>query len=292
MNTAPVPPQVPDRFIHQRFSVPSADGYPLRGDVRYQDGVTGAPAVVVCHGFKGFKEWGFFPDLAGELARAGYLVVNFNFSGSGIGEDPEQFTDVERFEHATLSGDLDDLGLILDAVAAHELPGPQASNGVGLLGHSRGGAISLLAAHADPRVSCLVTWASVAHLGRWDEETRRTWRERGHVEVVNARTGQVFNLRTDLLDDIEENKDGRLNLERAARDLAIPHLIVHGEDDESVPVAEGRELAAWGRGELLIIPETGHTFGAVHPYKGRPPTLGRVVEETVAFFGRHNRSSS
>jgi pimeloyl-ACP methyl ester carboxylesterase len=276
---------------HARFRIPSADGYPLRGDVRWQGSPAAAPAVVVCHGFKGFKDWGFFPELAHELAGAGCLVVSFNFSGSGIGEKLTEFTDVERFEHATLSGDLDDVSRILDALSAGELPGPPAV-GVGLLGHSRGGAVSLLSAASDRRITCLVTWSSVAHFGRWDEETRRAWRERGHVEVVNARTGQVFHLSTDLLDDIETNGDGRLSLERAARELAVPHLIVHGEDDESVPVSEGRELAAWGRGELLTIPATGHTFGAVHPFAGRTPALEEVLVRTVAFFRRHLPPSS
>lgn len=276
---------------HARFHVPSADGYPLRGDARWQGSPAAAPAIVVCHGFKGFKDWGFFPELARELAGAGYLVVNFNFSGSGIGEGLVEFTDVERFERATLSGDLDDLGRIVDALSAGDLPGPPAS-GVGLVGHSRGGAVSLLFAARDHRISCLVTWSSVAHFGRWDEKTRRTWRERGHVEVVNARTGQVFHLRTDLLDDIEAHGGGRLNLERASRELAIPHLIVHGEEDESVPIAEGRELAAWGRGELRTVPGTGHTFGAVHPFAGRTPALDEVLAATGAFFKRHLPPSS
>ena len=41
------------------------------------------------HGFKGFKDWGFFPHLADRLARAGLVAVSFNFSGSGVGPDGE-----------------------------------------------------------------------------------------------------------------------------------------------------------------------------------------------------------
>jgi pimeloyl-ACP methyl ester carboxylesterase len=78
-----------------------------------------------------------------------------------------------------------------------------------------------------------------------------------------------------------------LNVERAARDLAIPQLIVHGTDDESVPESEARELASWGRGELHLIAGTGHTFGAVHPFSGRTPALDDALGATLAFFGRH-----
>ena len=58
----------------------AADGGPLRVDVR-----TGArpgearPAVVICHGFKGFKDWGFFPKLSERLAVAGFTALSFNF---------------------------------------------------------------------------------------------------------------------------------------------------------------------------------------------------------------------
>jgi dienelactone hydrolase len=283
-----MPATSPLALRREIFALPSRDGYPLRGDVRFAETTAaGAPAVIVCHGYKGFKDWGFFPEVAEELARAGWIAVTFNFSGSGIGPDLLNFTDPERFEQATLSSDLDDLARMIDAVHGGALPGPRPGAGLGLLGHSRGGAVSLLAAAEDARVTCLVTWAAVAHFDRWDEATRRAWRQRGTLDVVNARTGQIFRVTTATLDDIEAHRAGRLDLERAARELAIPHLIVHGDADESVAVAEGRLLAAWGRGGLRVIPGAGHTFGAVHPFGGRTAHLDQALAATLEFFRRH-----
>ena len=277
---------------HERFAIPSRDGYPLRGDVRYRLRPDGPPAaaIVVCHGFKGFKDWGFFPDVARELAAAGYLAVSFNFSGSGIGPNLEQFTDVERFERATVSGDVSDLERILEAIAQGQLPGGHALSAFGLLGHSRGGGVALLAASAEPRVRAVVTWASVSHFNRWPPEVLADWRTRGYIEVENARTKQVFRLTTDFLSDIEAHGQGRLNIELAVRALSargVPMLIVHGDGDESVPIGEGRDLAGWGGGELRVLPGANHTFGAVHPFRSRTPDLGVVLSETVAFFRRH-----
>ncbi|MGH7538277.1 MAG: alpha/beta hydrolase family protein, partial [Gemmatimonadales bacterium] len=68
-----------------RFRLTGADGGPLRGDVRAAGG--DRPAVVICHGFKGFKDWGYFPKAAERLARSGFAAVSFNFSGAGVGED-------------------------------------------------------------------------------------------------------------------------------------------------------------------------------------------------------------
>src|SRR5512146_1110508 len=91
-----------------------ADGGPLRVDVRRAGDA--AATVVVCHGFKGFKDWGFFPAIAERLARAGFAVVSFNFSGSGIGADEESFSEVERFGRATFSHHLEDLDIVLGAL--------------------------------------------------------------------------------------------------------------------------------------------------------------------------------
>ena len=63
------------------FELKGADGGPLRGTVWTVGDGKGRPAVVVCHGFKGFKDWGFFPHLAHRLANAGLTTVTFNFSG-------------------------------------------------------------------------------------------------------------------------------------------------------------------------------------------------------------------
>ena len=46
---------------------------PILVDVRAAGRDSPRPAVVVLHGFKGFKDWGMFPPLADRLARAGFV---------------------------------------------------------------------------------------------------------------------------------------------------------------------------------------------------------------------------
>ena len=53
-------------------------------DVRTGDRRNPRPAVVIVHGFKGFKDWGMFPVVADRLARAGLTAVSVNLSGSGV----------------------------------------------------------------------------------------------------------------------------------------------------------------------------------------------------------------
>ena len=63
-------------------SIPSKQDIPIYYDL-YSPSVTpgsALPVVLFVHGFKGFKDWGAFPDACDELARAGFAVVTFNLS--------------------------------------------------------------------------------------------------------------------------------------------------------------------------------------------------------------------
>ena len=79
----------------ERFEIPCKDGLSIRGEVYRAEPSLGA--VIVCHGFKGFAHWAFFPYLARKLAEDGLTAITFDFSGSGIGRDRESFTDAEAF---------------------------------------------------------------------------------------------------------------------------------------------------------------------------------------------------
>jgi uncharacterized protein len=267
------------------FELAGADGGPLRGDVRTADVGSGRPAVVISHGFKGFKDWGMFPHLASRLAHAGVTAVSFNFSGSGVGKDGQSFTEPERFAHDTYSRQLDDLSGVLQALReARLVPGLRTPSRIGLLGHSRGGGVAVLTAARDTDIAALVTWASISRAMRWNADVVKAWRSEGAMEVVNARTGDVLSISTDMLEDIERNA-ARLDVASAAARIRAPWLIIHGTDDESVPVEEARVLAkANGRAVLKIVERAGHTFGARHPWQGSTPELDQVMDATVGWF--------
>src|SRR5262245_41803301 len=236
------------------FELQTADGAPIRGDVRWPDVPGPRPAVVVCHGFKGFKDWGFFPWLGERLADAGFVAVRFNFSGSGIGSDPLEFTELDRFAADTVSQQVDDLGTVLDALSAGRLaPGGATSGPIAVLGHSRGGGVAILRAREDARIDAVVTWAGVATFQRWSQDERCAWRAQGRAEFPNTRTGQIMRVDATFLDDLERNA-GRLDVLRAAAELEVPLLVVHGGSDTSVPPSEATALVgAAARAEHLLV---------------------------------------
>ena len=104
------------------------------------------PTIVICHGFKGFMEWGFFPALAELLSKRGFTVVRFNFTGNGMQPGDELVTDLEAFQTATFSQDLEDLLSLLSALGVSVAEGLVDIERLGLFGHSRGGGTAILAA--------------------------------------------------------------------------------------------------------------------------------------------------
>ncbi len=75
----------------------------------------------------------------------------------------------------------------------------------------------------------------------------------------------------------------------AAATLRAPWLIVHGGEDETVPVEAGRQLAgqAGGEHELRVIPGGSHTFGSRHPFAGPTPQLIQALNATQRWFRAH-----
>jgi pimeloyl-ACP methyl ester carboxylesterase len=271
------------------FELTGADGGPLRGDVRTVAGGAPRPAVVICHGFKGFKDWGFFPYLADRLARGGLSAVSFNCSGSGVGPEGDRFTEPERFGHATFGNDLHDLATVVTALEAGTLPGVGvAPSGIGLFGHSRGGGVSVLYSATHPEIRSLVTWSAIASGKRWGPETIRQWRRDGKLDITNQRTGEVLPLFTDVLDELDADGEDQLDIEAAARRVRVPWLIVHGEADETVSIRDAQQLhhANEERAELMIVRHGAHTFGARHPWAGTTPELDHSMDATVGWFLR------
>ncbi len=263
----------------------------LHGLVDLPDEPGERPAVVICHGFKGFMEWAFFPSLATLLAERGYVAVRFNLSGTGMRPGDQLVTDPDAFRDNTYSRELAELLAVLDATGGSIAPGRVDRGRVGLLGHSRGGGDALLAAASSAwrdRLRALVTWAAIADVDRFTPEQKAEWRRSGELPVANARTGQQLALGVGLLADVEERR-ADLDLLAAAAARLAPWPIVHGAEDETVPVEEAHRLVghAAGEAELLVVPGASHTFGSRHPFAGPTPQLIQALNATQAWLREH-----
>jgi len=275
--------------IERTVSLTNSRGLPFQLDVRLPAEDRAYPVIIVCHGFKGFKDFAFFPYTSRRLCEGGFAVVTMNFSGNGIGDDPVAFTELDKFAQNTISQELDDIDAVLNSLAQGTLLGAQGdAQRIGIMGHSRGGCTAIVKAAHDARLQCLVTWSSPAALGRYSDEVLRQWKEEGRYNFVNARTKQDMFVNYSYLEDLQANRE-RYSLDLAVSRLTIPYLVVHGTEDESVAVEAAHRLhgyAALGRAALALVDGGTHTFGTKHPFEVPTPALDQAVERTVNWFQR------
>jgi pimeloyl-ACP methyl ester carboxylesterase len=221
------------------------------GEIRNERGerldhtfVAGRPGrqdvVVIAHGVTSQRDRPWARDLAAALAAAEIAVVEFSFSGNGASEG--------RFEDATPTKEVEDLGCILDA-----FPGWR----VVCVGHSMGSAVGLLRAGRDPRIAVLVSLAGMVHVHRF---MRRHFGHLGQGDAMLGKPACPWNR------NLEEDARRIGSLTDVARGIHIPWLLVHGTADELVPLQDSVDArtAAGGRPELVTIEAADHRFTGAH----------------------------
>jgi pimeloyl-ACP methyl ester carboxylesterase len=246
-------------------------------------------SIIFVHGFKGFKDWGFGPYLAEYFAQKGFFTITFNFSHNGIVGNSTEFTEYEKFSKNTFTREIKELDELISALR-NNFFGIGANCKLGLLGHSRGGAVSLLSASKRKDVDAITLWASISRLDRYSQRQKEEWRKKGVFEVLNTRTKQVMRLSIDLLEDIELNSAESLNIENAVKNLRKPLLIAHGNQDLAVKITEAEELYGWSdktKTELYKIFGTGHTFDVSHPFNGTNEKFEKLLNKTFNFFSNN-----
>ena len=275
------------------FTLPGpTHGRPIAADATYQPTGQPKPVVVFVHGFKGFKDWGHFGLLARFFAQQGFVFVKLDLSHNGVVPGGSgDLEDLEAFAGNNFSIELNDLGALLDALhapGATPLPAAELDlRRLYLVGHSRGGALVLLKTAEDPRIRAVAAWAAVADLHpRWPAEVLANWQKTGVLHVPNARTGQQLPMHYQIVDDYYAHR-ARLDLPTLMPTLRQPVLLVHGDQDETVPLAAVHQLhAGQPAAEVLVLPGAGHGFGGTHPWPGAelPAQAQLVAERTAAFF--------
>ena len=272
----------------KNISIEGSREKPILLDVYYKDNGESKPIVIFSHGFKGFKDWGHFAAVAQQFAEADFVFIKFNFSHNATTpEDPLNFGDLEAFGNNNYIIELDDLKLVIDwSLSNEQLKNEIDANQLYLLGHSRGGGISILKAGEDNRVKKVVTWAAVSDfVNRNKQRTIDTWKTDGVVYAMNGRTKQNMPLYYQFYETIVNNKE-RLNINHAVKRLEIPFLIIHGTADEAVAFHDAEELKKSAKyGTLIKIENGDHTFGAKHPFEGILPMQAKeVIEKTIEFL--------
>jgi uncharacterized protein len=199
--------------------------------------------LVLCHGFPvGQDSAERVADTLPTLAETGWPVMVGCLRG--VGASSGDFS---------LEGWFDDLGALVGRAAEIGKGG-----GVWIVGFGTGGALGLCVASQDVRVRGVACFGSPATFADWAKDNTGMIEYARRVGVIRSSGfpadrgawGEAFTaLRP---------------ADASARLAPRPLLVIHGADDEEVPVADGRRLAesAGPRAELRVLAGAGHRLRA------------------------------
>lgn len=219
----------------------------------------GAAAIVLCHGFpsapKGARGSGEgYAELAEFLAdETGAAVLTFTFRGCA-----------NSAGDFSLSGWIEDLGTAVDWLTA-----TRNVVEVGVAGFSAGGAVALCRAARDERIRSVAGFAVPATFDGWSSDPRRfldTCRELGVIRH-KAFPEDVSLWSTDFVSESPRKAIAKMGKR--------PVLLVHGNEDDVVPVTAARELMAAG-GEDGDV-DVRVMFGAGHRLRHDPRAIAVLV---------------
>jgi putative redox protein len=223
----------------------STDGIGIWGHLARPRSAPGTrvPGLVIGHGFPNGRGGGrlsakSFPELADRIAtELGWVVMVITFRGCGESEGD-----------FSLQGWLEDLQAASDRLHQEESVG-----GVWMAGYGTGGALTVCAAAADSRVRGVAAIGAPADFDDWASHPRRLLLHAREVGIIRSSSfPAAFDLWSRQLREIRAVAAAPLLYPR-------PLLVMHGSDDESVPVFDARVLAdAHGGADLRIIEGASH----------------------------------
>ena len=193
----------------------------------------------MAHGFRGSRDGGGRSTAFVNLAAGVCKVVRFNFNGSQI-----------------LSRQIEELQAVVENVRNRLKP-----QKLFLLGRSLGGAASMVTASRDESIDGLILWATPNDLRKtfWNALGEDLYNKLDAGETLHLEDERgKMDLTPDFLTDLDQYDLSALMSKWQER----PLLILHGEQDVTVNVEQGKknfELAG-GDKEIYTFPNGDHTF--------------------------------
>ena len=201
---------------------------------------------------------------------------------------------MDAFAENNFSKELEDLDVMLNYLTSdkHQFKKEINTNKIILIGHSRGGGISIIKAAEDLRIKKLITLASVCDYGTRSSicGDLESWKSNGVKYVLNGRTKQQMPHNYQFHEDFIANAI-RLNIQRATKSIQIPQLIIHGKEDTSINYTEAEAIHSWNENSILFpIENTDHVFDARHPWEKlkMPEALRLAVVTAIQFIKEEN----
>ena len=207
-----------------KLQFPSRQGHQLMGRLVLPADRKPHNFVVFAHCFTCTKNLAAVRNISAALARAGFGVLRFDFTG--LGESEGEFSDT------TFSGNVEDLEDAAAFLKENYLP-------PGLLvGHSLGGAAVIFAAARLPSVKAVATLGAPAdpkHVTRLIQSDVTEIEAEGKARVTIG--GREFTIKKNFLEDLQSH-----GLPQIVKKLGRAILILHSPQDTIVSIKNAEEI--------------------------------------------------
>jgi len=273
------------------FEIPGYNNRTIKADLRHNSSIPKVPIVILSHGFKSFRNWGFMPYLSSQIADNN-ICINFDFSWNGIFDDKKMIYDVDIFAQNTISSMIFDLNLLIKNINNNSIEKISSviknhwNGNIILFGHSLGGAISINIVNQFNNIQKLVLWGSIAKYTRNTKKQIEDWKNKGTMNFKDQKTGQELYLNYSYYKDKEDN-DQNYHILNKIKNIKQDTLIIHGEQDITISPKEAYSLFKNSIADekiLRIINGCGHTFGVEHPFQNARKQLTEAINMTKWFI--------
>lgn len=235
------------------------NGNPVSGSLSIPDDA--CSVLVMSHGFTSHRKSNLYIQFEKEFNDAGIGTLRYEYYGHGPAYGFEG-PGYGMTDDVTLSKTVESLRAIIRHTRSF------GDYGIGLLGSSYGGSLSIIIASEDPSIKALGTKSSVT-------EPIRFWRQRVHDKLGDGGLAEweqqgYFHYEEGVEDyflpwkfwkDIQDY-DVLGNAEK----IKCPTLIVHGDADTCVPIDHSYDLARAIGTDVKAIKGAGHAYSGPGQY--------------------------
>ncbi len=251
--------------MEQKILIPNSKGLQLAGILHTPNTSGKHPAVLLLHGFTGYKEEGHISSLAEILTSNNFVALRFDASGFGESEGTLE----SDYRMSNYLSDIDTAYHFLQSLPEVE------SSLVGLWGQSMGGTLAVIYASTHAVIPSVCAVSAPTQMARKDRESRiEAWEKTGWFEKQSSKFG-ILRIPYAFIEDAK-----KFDATPAARLLKAKFLMIVGDADTNVSPQNSKELydAVAGPKELSVVK------GMDHFPKRHPESLTILNQTALKFF--------
>ena len=255
-------------IMTENVKILNKKGLNLAAILEFPDKNKKYPAVILLHGFTGYKNEEHIVSLADYLNENGYATIRFDASGFADSEGT-----VEK--DYRMSNYLQDIKSVFEYLKTLDFVNPSR---IGIWGHSMGAMLSVIFASQTSEIKAAVSCEAPVILMQAVtlKQEIKVAEEQGYFIEPSSLFGDI-KIPQAFVDD-----SFKYNASESASKLTQPFLVISGLKDEDVEIGDGRTIF-----ESAPEPKELAELEIHHDYKHFPDQIDQVNKKTEIFLRKY-----